>query len=291
VKPSKPNLIIFGVFLSLGAANSLAQRGHGGGMLMGGGMPMGHATPPMMSAPARPAMPAEPTSRANSFGHQIASQQQMPASQTTTHQMAAARLSNNGALSARSQALLPPGASVQAAATGFRNQEQFLTTLHASRDLNIPFAQLKSRVTGSQHESLAKAVADVRPGLSRSQIKTDVRTAERQADGDIAAARISTQLNRSGRVQRLLPAGTSLQSAAAGFKNEGQFLAALHVSRNLGIPFSQLKASVTGPNSESLGRAIQDLRPNVSKPMAKADVKLAESQARNDGETMLVARR
>src|SRR5712691_6002550 len=44
------------------------------------------------------------------------------------------------------------------------------------------------------------------------------------------------------RLQPLLPSGMTLASAAAGFKNQGQFIAALHVSQNLNIPFAKLKA-------------------------------------------------
>ena len=80
----------------------------------------------------------------------------------------------------------------------------------------------------------------------------------------------------------LLPAGTNLQTAAAGFKNEGQFIAAVHASRNLNIPFSQLKAKMAGPNPESLGQAIRDLRTNLNARTIKADVKIAERQAKTD---------
>ena len=46
------------------------------------------------------------------------------------------------------------------------------------------------------------------------------------------------------RLQPLLPSHTTLASAATGFKNQGQFIAALHVSHNLNIPFAKLKAQV-----------------------------------------------
>src|ERR1051326_2457351 len=61
----------------------------------------------------------------------------------------------------------------------------------------------------------------------------------------------------SAKLQAMLPSGESLSQAAAGFKNEGQFIAALHVSHNLNIPFDQLKAKLTGSNSISLGAAIK----------------------------------
>lgn len=86
----------------------------------------------------------------------------------------------------------------------------------------------------------------------------------------------------SSRLGPLLPAGTNIQTAAAGFKNLGQFVAAVHVAHNLNIPFSQMAAKMTGPNAESLGKAIQDLRPSLSSSAVKQDVKLAKHQAKQD---------
>jgi len=83
----------------------------------------------------------------------------------------------------------------------------------------------------------------------------------------------------ASRLQSLFPAGTDIQQAAAGFKNLGQFIAAVHVANNLGIPFDQLKAKMTGPDGESLGKAIHDLRPDVK---AKAEAKHAHKQSKND---------
>jgi hypothetical protein len=84
----------------------------------------------------------------------------------------------------------------------------------------------------------------------------------------------------SSRLQSLLPAGTDVQSAASGFKNLGQFIAAVHVSHNLGIPFDQLKTKMT--SGDSLGKAIETLHPNISHKQVKADVKEAKSQAKKD---------
>jgi hypothetical protein len=80
----------------------------------------------------------------------------------------------------------------------------------------------------------------------------------------------------ASRLGSLLPAGTNLQQAAAGFKNLGQFVAAVHVSHNLGISFDDLKARMTGSNSESLGKAIHDLKPEAD---SKAEAKRAKHQA------------
>ncbi|MFB3924343.1 MAG: hypothetical protein ACE145_21695 [Terriglobia bacterium] len=83
----------------------------------------------------------------------------------------------------------------------------------------------------------------------------------------------------SSKLQTLLPAGTDLQQASAGFKNLGEFVAAVHVSQNLNIPFDQLKAKMTGPDAMNLGKAIHDLRPDVK---AKAEAKRAKKQAKQE---------
>jgi hypothetical protein len=83
----------------------------------------------------------------------------------------------------------------------------------------------------------------------------------------------------SSQLSGLLPAGTDVQQAAEGFKNLGQFVAAVHVAHNLGIPFDELKAKMTGPNSEKLGKAIKSLKPEAD---AKAEAKKAKRQAKQD---------
>lgn len=97
--------------------------------------------------------------------------------------------------------------------------------------------------------------------------------------GGSVAAKLAKNTALASKLQALLPPGTDLQAAAAGFKNLGQFVAAVHVSKNLGIPFDQLKAKMTGPNAESLGKAIQQLAPTAD---AKAALKTAEQQAKAD---------
>ena len=91
------------------------------------------------------------------------------------------------------------------------------------------------------------------------------------------------------KIQSLLPPGTDIKTAESGFKNHGQFIAALHVSKNLNIPFDQLKAKLTGVTSTStvqtsstavsLGKAIHALRPGMSVTQANVEAKKAEKQA------------
>jgi hypothetical protein len=101
----------------------------------------------------------------------------------------------------------------------------------------------------------------------------------------------NTQL--SSKLSSLLPAGTNLQAAASGFRNLGQFVAAVHVSHNLDIPFEQLKCTelataeacpgITTPAKGShLGQAIQTLKPAMSSTESKAAAKRAEKEASAD---------
>lgn len=64
------------------------------------------------------------------------------------------------------------------------------------------------------------------------------------------------------RLITLLPQGLSMREAARGFEDYLQFASAVHVSHNLGIPFTNLKAKIVDEGS-SLGQAIQVLRPDA----------------------------
>jgi len=81
----------------------------------------------------------------------------------------------------------------------------------------------------------------------------------------------------SERVAKLLPEGTDVQSAAAGFRNLGEFVAAVHVSHNLGIAFADLKAKITA--GDSLGDAIHALRPSTD---AQVEARKARAAAENE---------
>lgn len=64
------------------------------------------------------------------------------------------------------------------------------------------------------------------------------------------------------RLQGMLPAGMTVEQAALGFRNQGQFIAAVQVSNNLGIPFADLKTSMV-TDGLSLGRSIQQWKPTL----------------------------
>jgi hypothetical protein len=61
------------------------------------------------------------------------------------------------------------------------------------------------------------------------------------------------------RLEAMLPSGVTLDQAAEGFRNQGQFIAALQQSRNHDIAFGDLKTQMTGDNPLSLGEAMRKL--------------------------------
>lgn len=81
--------------------------------------------------------------------------------------------------------------------------------------------------------------------------------------------------NLANKLQSRLPTGTDLQTAADGFRNLGQFVAAVNVSNNLRIPFDKLKTDMVTKHM-SLGQSIQDLKPASS---AAVEARHAEFEA------------
>ncbi len=115
------------------------------------------------------------------------------------------------------------------------------------------------------------------PGGDRSSARGTGRETPGMGQERTVGELLTQNTKLSSKLQGLLPAGTDLQAAARGFKNLGQFVAAVHVSNNLGIPFDQLKAKIM--SGDSLGKAIHELNPNVN---PKGEAKKAKKQAHDD---------
>lgn len=80
------------------------------------------------------------------------------------------------------------------------------------------------------------------------------------------------------RLQKMLPDGTDMNDAASKFRNQGQFVAAVHASNKLDVPFEDLKSYMVD-DGMSLGQAIKKLRPSVDAEQAAA---AATTQANTD---------
>jgi hypothetical protein len=93
------------------------------------------------------------------------------------------------------------------------------------------------------------------------------------------AAKISSHPQLDAKITAMLPKGMTLNQASKGFKNQGQFIAALHASQNLGCDcFTQLQTDMTKKHM-SLGQAIQDVKKTAN---ATVEAHTAETEANDD---------
>jgi hypothetical protein len=81
-------------------------------------------------------------------------------------------------------ALVPAGMSTEEACTGFKSVKDCAASLHASQNLNIPFGDLKAKVTGGQ--GLGTAIHSLKPDANA---RAEVKKAEGQAQGDVHGPR------------------------------------------------------------------------------------------------------
>ena len=201
---------------------------------------------------------------------------------TATRPTLADRITANATLLAKVTPLLPSGTSLADAAKGFRSEEQFIAALHAAKDLGVSFNDLKAEITSSEHDNLSQAIHDLKPAIDA---KTSAKTAAGEARADITASRpsladrITANSALLAKVTPLLPTGTSLTDAASGFHSEEQFLAALHVAKDLNVSFASIKSELTGSPRDNLSQAIHDVAPTVD---ASAAAKTAAGEARTD---------
>jgi hypothetical protein len=87
--------------------------------------------------------------------------------------------------------------------------------------------------------------------------------------------KLQKNTNLADKLRTRLPKNTDLMEAAKGFRNLGQFVAAVNVSNNLGLDFTELKTRMVD-DGMSLGQAIQDGKKTVD---VETEVRKAETEA------------
>jgi hypothetical protein len=138
-------------------------------------------------------------------------------------------------------------------------------------------SSMKPAKSTSATKTTVKSSTAAAPGTASSKTKTSSKTTTTVSTTlTPVQQKLQRNTNLASKLQSRLPAGTNLQSAAAGFRNLGQFVAAVNVSNNLGIPFSALKTRMIDQGM-SLGQAIQDARPSTTDTTVVA--RRAESDA------------
>jgi hypothetical protein len=87
--------------------------------------------------------------------------------------------------------------------------------------------------------------------------------------------KLQKNTNLADKLRGRLPENTNLMDAAEGFRNLGQFVAAVNVSNNLGLEFTELRTRMVD-DGMSLGQAIQDVKKTSN---VETEVRRAETEA------------
>lgn len=122
--------------------------------------------------------------------------------------------------------------------------------------------------TGTAGHKANKAdKADKAEKTAKAEKADKTEKADRADRGDKADKSIAANIEKNpqleARIRSMLPADMTIAQASEGFRNQGQFIAAVNASKNHDIPFADLKTQMTGDSASSLGQAVQKLRPGT----------------------------
>ena len=149
----------------------------------GGGAP--HGAPAAAGHPEHPTTPATSGHAGDAGKHANADHPDADKTPKAGKPTVGDQLSRNTNLSSSLQALFPAGTDLQKEAAGFRNLGQFVAAAHVAHNLNIPFDQLKAKMTGTGAVSLGKAITELKPDANA---KAETDKAEKEASADVKAS-------------------------------------------------------------------------------------------------------
>jgi hypothetical protein len=141
-----------------------------------------------------------------------------------------------------------------------------------------PLTTGNGKATGSGKSTTTSSPGSASSAKRHGNASTSTSTTPSTTTETVTGPNVPKNPKLQARLQAMLPPGMTLADAAAGFKNQGQFVAALHVSKNLGISFTELKTRMVD-DGFSLGQAIQDLKPTAN---ATTEARRGEQQAEAD---------
>jgi hypothetical protein len=163
-------------------------------------------------------------------------------------------------------------------------------------------AKTSTKTTKTNVKATGKSAKSTTATTTTSSTTTTTTTTGGTTEPTIPLSKTQQKLQSNTKLQdkmiarmgTQLPQGVTVIQAASGFKNLGQFVAAVNVSNNLGIPFADLKAKMTGLTLDgkpvtttpgttpapilSLGQAIQSLK-GVDSTTATQAANTATAQA------------
>ena len=88
---------------------------------------------------------------------------------------------------------------------------------------------------------------------------TTTATATPAVEPNAVSTKISGNPEQLARIKTMLPEGLTLEQATAGFRNQGQFIAALNAAKSNGVKFVDLQKAMT-VDGLSLGQAVKQLK-------------------------------
>jgi hypothetical protein len=92
-------------------------------------------------------------------------------------------LADNAKLTSKIEELT--GTSAQTACTGFKTLGDCVSAAHVSKNLDIPFDSLRSKITGSGAVSLGKAIHELKPDVDA---KSATQQAGKQTKADLKSS-------------------------------------------------------------------------------------------------------
>jgi len=116
----------------------------------------------------------------------------------------------------------------------------------------------KGANAGKGNGKTTTVTASVTTG-SGSTTTTTTTTTPPPAPPNALSMKLSKNPGQLARLKGMLPEGMTIEQATTGFRNQGQFIAALNASRNQGVSFADLQTAMT-VDGLSLGQAVKQLR-------------------------------
>lgn len=133
--------------------------------------------------------------------------------------------------------------------------------------------------SGDTHGNSSKTASAANTTTTKNTKKSSNTTASNPTLTPVQQ-KLQKNTNLADKLRMQLPQGTNLLKAAEGFKNLGQFVAAVNVSANHpDVKFSELKTRMVDQRM-SLGQALQDTK-KLSSSNVQAEVQRAQTEADN----------
>lgn len=258
------NRFIFGVSALCLAAGIVvtAQQGQGGGpkTTHTTTTPKANAAKPTVAKPATPKV--APTSHATSVKPQAAASQSKVKTQPKPATMASGGKSQTSAgkpetAASKAPAKSPAPTDAKPDKTTTKTAKNDSKTVKSDKATDPKLAKTEKK---SEKPSKTATQTTAKSGTTSTPTTTQLTPVQQK---------LKQNTNLAAKLESRLPKGTNLMTAAEGFRNLGQFVAAVNVSNNLGISFDELKTKLV-TNNMSLGQAIQATRPLTASPTIEA---------------------